>query len=70
MCMGCLSIADTMKDRNIGPVFMTADNDSCVSMIEGQRLWEDLGIRDWLTVTWRWKLPLIKRIPKEGTEGC
>ena len=35
--MRCLSIADAMKDRNIEPVFMTADND-CVSMIGGQRL--------------------------------
>ena len=31
--MRCLSIADAMKDRNIEPVFMTADND-CVAMIE------------------------------------
>lgn len=31
--MRCLSIADAMKERNIEPVFMTADN-GCVSMIE------------------------------------
>lgn len=31
--MRCLSIADAMRDRNIEPVFMTADND-CVAMIE------------------------------------
>lgn len=33
--MRCLSIADAMKERNIEPVFMTADN-GCVSMIEGR----------------------------------
>ena len=31
--MRCLSIADAMKDRNIEPLFMTADND-CAAMIE------------------------------------
>lgn len=31
--MRCLSIADAMKESNIEPVFMTADN-GCVSMIE------------------------------------
>lgn len=31
--MRCLSIADAMKERNIEPVFITADN-GCVSMIE------------------------------------
>ena len=44
--MRCLSIADAMRDRNIEPVFMTADND-CVAMIEDRGF--EAGL---ITVTW------------------
>lgn len=63
--MRCLSIADAMKDRNIEPVFMTADND-CVSMI-GDRGFEvcvlGTDYRDMES-----ELPLIREFLKQRTK--
>lgn len=63
--MRCLSIADAMKDRNIEPVFMTADND-CVAMI-GDRGFEvcvlGTDYRDMES-----ELPLIREFLKQRTK--
>lgn len=63
--MRCLSIADAMKDRNIEPVFMTADND-CVAMI-GDRGFEvcvlGTDYRDMES-----ELPLIREFLRQRTK--
>lgn len=63
--MRCLSIADAMKDRNIEPVFMTADND-CAAMI-GDRGFEvcvlGTDYRDMES-----ELPLIREFLKQRTK--
>lgn len=63
--MRCLSIADAMKDRNIEPVFMTADND-CVAMI-GDRGYEvcvlGTDYRDMES-----ELPLIREFLRQRTK--
>ena len=64
--MRCLSIADAMKERNIEPIFMTADND-CVSMIE------DRGFKVYILGTdyrnMESELPLIRKYLESQNKG-
>lgn len=63
--MRCLSIADAMKDRNIEPVFMTADND-CAAMIEDRGFEACVLGTDYRDM--ESELPLIREFLKQRTK--
>lgn len=63
--MRCLSIADAMKDRNIEPVFMTADND-CAAMIEDRGFEVCVLGTDYRDM--ESELPLIREFLKQRTK--
>lgn len=64
--MRCLSIADAMKDRNIEPVFMTADND-CAAMIEDRGFEACVLGTDYRDM--ESELPLIREFLRQRTKN-
>lgn len=64
--MRCLSIADAMKDRNIEPLFMTADND-CAAMIEDRGFEACVLGTDYRDM--ESELPLIREFLKQRTKN-
>lgn len=64
--MRCLSIADAIKDRNIEPLFMTADND-CAAMIEDRGFEACVLGTDYRDM--ESELPLIREFLKQRTKN-